>query len=239
MGQISLTYMLIGAIVILLVVGIIWVRKSSKLSQKLAVTETQLSEAETTIEEYKKKYSQIFDIEAECEQIKDQLKIDKKEIEEKARQALREIESKRDEAITKRQSVEEQISELQVDYKSKKITYDSLTTQIAIFSEDIELIELGFYEPKFDFDASETFKEEIKKCKERQKTLLRENSSRGAIHCYREWAVDGSRSEGKKMTNKSIRLTARAFNNECEAAIASCTWKNVTKMEERIKESGT
>ncbi|TOF25518.1 chromosome partitioning protein ParA, partial [Vibrio parahaemolyticus] len=81
------------------------------------------------------KYSQIFDIEAECEQIKDQLKIDKNEIEEKARQALREIESKRDEAITKRQSVEEQISELQVDYKSKKITYDSLTKQIAIFSE--------------------------------------------------------------------------------------------------------
>ncbi|TOB48134.1 chromosome partitioning protein ParA, partial [Vibrio parahaemolyticus] len=76
-------------------------------------------------------------------------------------------------------------------YKSKKITYDSLTTQIAIFSEDIELIELGFYEPKFDFDASETFKEEIKKCKECQKTLLREKSSSGAIHCYREWTVDG------------------------------------------------
>ncbi|TOB48731.1 chromosome partitioning protein ParA, partial [Vibrio parahaemolyticus] len=129
MEQFSLTYMLIGAIVILLVVGIFWVRKSLKLSQKLAVTETQLSEAATAIEEYKEKYSQIFDIEAECEQIKDQLKIDKKEIEEKARQALREIEFKRDEAITKRQSVEEQISELQVDYKSKKITYDSLTTQ--------------------------------------------------------------------------------------------------------------
>lgn len=237
MEQISLTYMLIGAIVILLVVGLFWVRKSSKLSQKLAVTETQLSEAATTIEEYKEKYSQIFDIEAECEQIKDQLKIDKNEIEEKARQALREIESKRDEAITKRQSVEEQISELQVDYKSKKITYDSLTKQIAIFSEDIELIELGFYEPKFDFDASETFKEEIKKCKECQKTLLREKSSSGAIHCYREWTVDGSRSEGKRMTNKSIRLTARAFNNECEAAIANCTWKNVTKMEERIKKA--
>ncbi|TOF13815.1 hypothetical protein CGJ28_26610, partial [Vibrio parahaemolyticus] len=66
MEQISLTYMLIGAIVILLVVGLFWVRKSSKLSQKLAVTETQLSEAATTIEEYKEKYSQIFDIEAEC-----------------------------------------------------------------------------------------------------------------------------------------------------------------------------
>ncbi|MBO0170515.1 DUF4041 domain-containing protein, partial [Vibrio parahaemolyticus] len=82
------------------------------------------------------------------------------------------------------------------DYKSKKNTYDALSKQIAIFSEDVELIELGFYEPKFDFDASETFKEEIKKCKERQKELLRDRSSSGAIYCSRDWTVDGSRTEG-------------------------------------------
>lgn len=220
-----------------MVFGFFLVRKYSKLSHKLTVTEAQLSETVTTIEEYKEKYSQIFDIETECEQIKERLKFDKKEIEEKARQVLREIESKRDEAMTKRQSVESQISELQSDYKNKKITYDSLAKQIAIFNEDIELIELGFYESKFDFDTSEIFKEEINKCKEIQKALLREKSSSGAIYCYREWTVDGSRSEGKKMTNKTIRLTARAFNNECEAAIANCTWKNVTKMEERIKKT--
>ncbi len=68
---------------------------------------------------------------------------------------------------------------------------------------------------------------------------MREKSSSGAIYCYREWIVDGSRSEGKKMTDKSIRLTARAFNNECEAAIANCTWKNVVKMQERIRKAFT
>lgn len=231
--------MLIGAIAILLIIWLLGTRKSSKLSRKLSITETQLSEAVAEIEDYKKKYTKIIDIEAECEQIKDQLELDKQEIEDKALKALREIESKKDEAITKQQFVEGQIKELQSDYKSKKATYDSLTKQIAIFSEDIELIELGFYEPKFDFDVSEIFKEEIMKCKARQKALLRENSSSGAIYCYREWTVDGSRSEGKKMTQKSIRLTARAFNNECEAAIANCTWKNVTKMEERIKKAFT
>ncbi|EKM30715.1 gp19 domain protein, partial [Vibrio harveyi] len=41
------------------------------------------------------------------------------------------------------------------------------------------------------------------------------------------------------MTDKSIRLTARAFNNECEAAIANCTWKNVVKMQERIRKAFT
>lgn len=36
------------------------------------------------------------------------------------------------------------------------------------------------------------------------------------------------------MTDRNIRLTTRAFNNECDAAISNCTWKNITKMEERI-----
>ena len=39
------------------------------------------------------------------------------------------------------------------------------------------------------------------------------------------------------MIKKSIKLTSRAFNNECEAAIANCTWRNVSKMEERIKKA--
>ena len=39
------------------------------------------------------------------------------------------------------------------------------------------------------------------------------------------------------MTNKQIRLSLRAFNNECDASIASTTWRNANKMEQRIKKS--
>ncbi|HFQ4928704.1 TPA: DUF4041 domain-containing protein [Vibrio vulnificus] len=238
METISLIYLFSFALVILFIIFLFLVRRSIKLGGKLEITRTQLLVAEEEVEKYREKYAKVIDIETECEQIKKQLESDKKEIEDKERKTLHEIELKRDEAITNRQLAEQQIRDLKSDYITKKATYDSLTRQIAIFSEDIELIELGFYEPKFDFDASEVFKEEIIKCKEIQKSLLKNNnSSSGAIYCSREWTVDGSRSEGKKMTHKSIRLTARAFNNECEAAIANCTWKNVTKMEERIKKA--
>ncbi|HFQ5329751.1 DUF4041 domain-containing protein [Vibrio vulnificus] len=238
METISLIYLFSFALVILFIIFLFLVRRSIKLGGKLEITRTQLLVAEEEVEKYREKYAKVIDIETECEQIKKQLESDKKEIEDKERKTLHEIELKRDEAITNRQLAEQQIRDLKSDYITKKATYDSLTRQIAIFSEDIELIELGFYEPKFDFDASEVFKEEIIKCKEIQKSLLKNNnSSSGAIYCSREWTVDGSRSEGKKMTHKSVRLTARAFNNECEAAIANCTWKNVTKMEERIKKA--
>jgi uncharacterized protein YdcH (DUF465 family) len=36
------------------------------------------------------------------------------------------------------------------------------------------------------------------------------------------------------MTNRNIRLTLRAFNNECEAAIANTRWNNANAMEKRI-----
>ncbi len=227
MDQITTFYVIITIVVVLLLVGLV---TSSKLKKELLELKGDNETKVSLLEEYKEKYSQIIDIEAECERIKAQLVSDKEEIEDKSRQELRKLEVKRDEASRERLSIEDQIKNLQSDYKSKKNTYDSLTKQIAIFSEDIELVELGFYEPKFDFDTSEIFKEEIRSCKDRQKALLREKDSSGAIYCSTEWTVSGSKAEGRKMTNKGIRLTARAFNNECDAAIANCTWKNVNKM---------
>ncbi|EKO3968804.1 DUF4041 domain-containing protein [Vibrio fluvialis] len=237
MEQISIIHVAIAGAIVVLILTLISIRKVKRLSEALSKEKEKVTLATTRIKEYEEKYSQVIDIEAECAIVKSALEVEKAEIESKTKQKLDELESQKEQLIRERTSIEDQIANLRIDYKSKKNTYDALSKQIAIFSEDVELIELGFYEPKFDFDASETFKEEIKKCKERQKALLREHSSSGAIYCYRDWTVDGSRTEGKKMTNKGIRLTARAFNNECEAAIANCTWKNVSKMEERIRKA--
>lgn len=39
------------------------------------------------------------------------------------------------------------------------------------------------------------------------------------------------------MTKQNIKLVLRAFNGECEGALADVSWNNVTKMEERIRNS--
>ena len=59
-------------------------------------------------------------------------------------------------------------------------------------------------------------------------------SSKKATVCPAEWTIDGSRSKGQTMINRQTRLTLRAFNNECEAAIANTRWNNVVAMEKRI-----
>jgi len=117
------------------------------------------------------------------------------------------------------------------NYKTKKQIYDDLINQINIYDDDIEMLELGFYKPQFNFDDSETYKAKIREIKSEQKYMV---SNKDAVICTQEWVVEGSKSKGKTMTNRNIRLISRAFNNECDAVIAKVKWNNVQKAKERI-----
>ncbi|WP_194208502.1 DUF4041 domain-containing protein [Superficieibacter sp. 1612_C1] len=144
--------------------------------------------------------------------------------------ALMEVETQR----TKRDKIEEQIEELRNTYRSKKIIYDELEEALSIYKDDMDFAEMGFYAPHFDFDTSESFQDAIRANRQRQKDMLRVKTALGAIYCAIEWTVSGSKAEGKKMTTRGINMTARAFNGECDAAIANTNFKNVTTMEARI-----
>ncbi|MFK4062221.1 DUF4041 domain-containing protein [Brucella anthropi] len=129
-----------------------------------------------------------------------------------------------------------QISELRSSYSEKKAIYDRLKSEVAIFDEKLAFAEMGVYEPHFDFTDSEEFKSAILEVRDQQKAMVSEKT---AVVCPTEWTVEGSRAKGKTLANRSIRLTLRAFNNECEAAIANVRWNNANAMEKRITNAYT
>ena len=133
-----------------------------------------------------------------------------------------------------KRSVEKQIDRIKYDYINKKKIYDELLKKIEIYDDEAEMAELGLYKPRFDLDTPEQFKDHIKASKEMQKDLLRIKNASGAIYCDAKWSVGDSKTEGRRFIERSIKLTARAFNNECDACIAKCTWKNILQMEQRI-----
>lgn len=120
---------------------------------------------------------------------------------------------------------------LRAAYAEKREILSKLEQQVAIYDERLAFSELGVYEPHFDFNDSEAFKEQIKEIRAEQKAMV---SAKTATECPTNWTVDGSRSKGQTMVNRQVRLTMRAFNNECEAAIANTRWNNVVAMEKRI-----
>jgi peptidoglycan hydrolase CwlO-like protein len=130
------------------------------------------------------------------------------------------------------QKVGKQIEELRGTYKEKYATFDRLKSELAIYDERLSFAELGVYEPHFEFQDSDSFKHAIKEIREQQKAMVRDKT---AVVCSVPWTVDGSKAKGRTMINRQIRLTLRAFNNECEAAIANTRWNNVNAMEKRIE----
>lgn len=173
-----------------------------KLSEKNKAYVQQLTEANGKIHEYVQKFSRIIDIEKEVA-------------------GIAEVKN----------TLEKSIEELKQTYKTKKDVFDALVKQAAIYDESIELAELGFYKPHYDFDTSDKYRAELDKVREQQKAMVEQKT---AITCRTEWSLEGSKAKGQTMTNRGVRLTARAFNNECDAAVANARWNNAERMEERI-----
>jgi hypothetical protein len=126
------------------------------------------------------------------------------------------------------------ITELQASYSEKFKTYELLKEEVGIFNDQIEFANVSFYEPHFDFDSSEDFKLKIKEVRDRQKILI---SDKTAIEALVAIEVGNSKAKGRQLLNKQIRLSLRAFNNECDAAIGNIRWNNVDQMQKRIERS--
>jgi len=120
------------------------------------------------------------------------------------------------------------------NYKTAHFIYDKLQKEINLLEDTVEMMEFGVYKPNFNFDTSDEYKNELLKLREYEKTLIRTND---AIKCSIQWTVGNSKAEGTRMTKQNEKLMMRAFNGECDAAIANIKWNNASKMEERVKKA--
>ena len=100
-----------------------------------------------------------------------------------------------------------------------------------MLEENLEDISYGIYKPHFTYATSDEYKESLIKSVEKQKETIRLEK---ATLCAHNWIVEGSAEKGKKMVKEASKLMLRAFNGECDAAIAKVTWNNISNMEARI-----
>ena len=141
------------------------------------------------------------------------------------------LEAQVDDLRRKAESLNGNIDDIRSTYAEKRKLLEELEQQVAIYDEHLSFAAFGLYEPHFEFEDSDTYKEEIKSIRALQKGMV---STKEAAYCPADWTVDGSRSKGRVMINRQTRLTLRAFNSECSAAIANTRWNNVVAMEKRI-----
>lgn len=131
-------------------------------------------------------------------------------------------------------STQEELSLLKDDIIVLKDQRDSLKSSILVLDEEAMMQEYGIYKPIFNLEDSEEYKQNILSIQEDQKELLK---SKLAAICSIEWTIDGSKAKGAKATNNNIKLALRAFNGECDAAIAKVKYNNVVAMQNKIQKS--
>lgn len=139
---------------------------------------------------------------------------------------------------TSKESEQKELSEIQINasnlndrYIEAKSIFKELERDIKLYQNDLEFVELGIYDPIFDYDTSDKYKEELTKIVTKQKQLIKGGN---ACICNTNWHVGNSRKQGEIMTRRYINLTLRAFNGECDTLISKVKWNNVKRFEERI-----
>lgn len=129
---------------------------------------------------------------------------------------------------------ERKLEELNTTYQQGLNLHKTLSNEIALYEDNLEISSFGLHKPLFSFDTSEKFKHELEINYEKQKQLIKDGS---AVICHTEWTVGGSKVEGRKMTNQYKKLMLFAFNGECDGLISKVKWNNAAKTKEKINKS--
>lgn len=104
--------------------------------------------------------------------------------------------------------------------------------ELALVQDEHAMQDVGIYKRHFAFDSVEKFRQEIQRCVEDQKSLVRtEKACSSSI----TWVVEGSEAKGRKMMQEQVKLMLRAFNGECDAAIAKVKHSNYLATQKRIR----
>jgi hypothetical protein len=109
-----------------------------------------------------------------------------------------------------------------------------LREEFNALDEAANLQSFGYYKPRYGFDSSSRYQTTLDYIRERQKEMIKLKT---AAVCHIEWTVNGSRTEGRKQINQTLKLILRAFNGESDAAIAKVKYSNLDVMEARIRKA--
>ncbi len=188
-------------------------KKLEKVTEELNNSLNREIELEAEISSLKNKYGGIIDIENEI-----------KFREEEKKKQIEDIESKIEEVKNKSNIFKKR-------YEEGLEIYKGLKKQISLYNSTIKYYDYGLYEPIYDFNTSEEYKELLKENIEKQKQVINKD---GATFCDTLWSVDGSVSKGSLKTKRTKKLMLRAFNGECDSLIAKVKWNNINNINERF-----
>ncbi|WP_241759060.1 DUF4041 domain-containing protein [Pyxidicoccus parkwayensis] len=139
---------------------------------------------------------------------------------ERASAIVQNAEARRQQALSEQMQLKAAIANLQAELRP--------------LEEEAVLRSYGLYKPIYNLSSSEKYEQRLEDIRDQQKSMLKDKK---AAFCRIEWEVNGSKAEGRKQTERTLKLMLRAFNGEADACVAKVTYKNIKAMEARIEKA--
>lgn len=167
---------------------------------------------------------------------------------EQLKQRVSELEALLTPELRDLETLRQNISSAEQELSQKNAEMEQLNLQLAdlqrkISSAKVELIEtdeevmlqsFGLYQPKYDFSSAEQYKNRLAEIRNSQKQMIKAGT---AASGSRDWTVNGSKADGRKMVKDMQKLLLRAFNSECDEAIAKVKFNTFETAQKRITSS--
>lgn len=179
------------------------------------------------IDEYEKK---IQELQQETNRLNEMLSPEHKDI-EKLKREISELKAQKSNLLKEFEKNKNGYVNLknQIQYLSKVLTEKK--NEIVAVNNEIEMQSYGIYTPTYEFSNSSLYKDELKRIRDKQKELIKENQ---ACNGNENWTVNNNAAKGRKMVKDVKKLLLRAFNLECDDIVKNVKISNFEKSKERI-----
>lgn len=122
------------------------------------------------------------------------------------------------------------LNKLDKQIQEKEQSLNSLDSQISFrknqlitFDDDILVQDFGLYSPRYSYNTSDEYKEQLRSVRDQQKVCLKNgNAATGSNN----FTYNNSKAQGNKMVKDMQKLLLRAFNSECDETISNVKFNN-------------
>lgn len=203
---------------------LLWIKKT-----KGRTLQNQLKELYKQIQINKSKLRKLTEVLAETKtKLKQLIELEKNE--ESIRSNLSELTSKAEDLKNK-------IKQMETDKDELHSQISSIKEDLSIFEPKHSLVNLGFFEePKYLFETSDRYKEEIKIIRNNQKELIKSNK---CIKIPDSIAIISDSKYANKILKGQAALMIKAFNIECDNLLTTLKVSNYSNVLERIDKVAT
>lgn len=113
----------------------------------------------------------------------------------------------------------------------KEFKIDNIKVELKSYSDELFLYEIGMYEPIYNLNTSQEYKDKLAQCRQEQKLIILQNKAVTEPHNI---YINDSVIKGRRLLKSITNTTLIAFNLQCDALINMVNGLNISKIQDKI-----